>query len=155
MKKIAIGLGCTAIGGALCIALWGFLNPILFVMEGAARTRITDGVSLFSWVPILVYIVAAVCTVLKYKDRVDTKDYQPLCWPGVLVLVVNLVLQALPFCLFWGLGKRPGDGGAGFLFALFLVCVTGQAGLISALLLGRPVTGKTRFFRADKEVHHG
>lgn len=149
MKKVLNGLGCVTVGGILAILTWSLITA-LFELEGADRAHIAGAVSLFVWIPIPVYLIHTVCVRLAYKNRVDTNSYQPLYRP--VALVTNLALQCIPMCLYWNTFRNTAQASVGFLAALILVCLFGLASLVAALVVGRPLPGKTRFpgFRADQ-----
>ena len=138
MKKIIYGLMTTGLSSALAIAIWSLISPML-EMEGAIRQQYTSAVSLISTLPVAVYLLHSLYVRVLYRDRNDTKAYQPLKRP--LLLLMNLALQSVSMSVF--------NTAEVIVLPIILVCLCGLFGLAAALIVGRPVPGKTRFFGHD------
>ena len=144
MKKIIYGLMTTGLSSALAIAIWSVVSPML-EMEGAIRQQYTSAVSLISTLPVAVYLLHSLYVrCILYRDRNDTKAYQPLKRP--MLLLMNLALQSVSMSLYCNVFNTTDKV---TLFPIIMVCLCGFFGLAFALVIGRPVPGKTRFLGHD------
>lgn len=142
MKKL-IGVGITAVSTVLTMVLWNFLG-LAFEIEGVARDRIGQGVNLSALVPVFVYLGTALCAHLRYRKRLDANHYQPL-YRHPMGLILNIFVQTLLMVLAGFPAQGAGQTSVAFATAVVMVLATGTGALVTALIFGRPVGGKTSF----------
>lgn len=140
MKKL-IGIGITLLGALASMVLWN-LCSLSFELEGTVRDRLGLGVNFAVLLPLAAYLASVLYTHLTYKKRLDSNGYQPLARRPV-ALGVNAVLQIAAMALIGFPTQSNGQAASAFTAAVSFVVLTGFLSLSAALILGRPVGGRT------------
>lgn len=140
MKKL-IGISITLLSALASMILWNVFS-LSFELEGTARDKLGLGVNFAVLLPLAAYLASALHTHFCYKKRLDSNGYQPLARKPV-ALCVNAVLQIAAMALIGFPTQSHGQSAAAFTAAVCFVVLTGLLSLSAALILGRPVGGRT------------